>query len=285
MDFNVNKRKIFDAHSHIGRFGPREMKHNLIDPFQGREMTAVEDLKGFKKSKGISKMVICPNYAPEQKMAFDYNELVLEAVKDENVYGALWVSPLPENLEMNKKVLAMLPKDKIVALKMSPDSWPKGKYSPKPNTWDSEFKDNMLRILDAAKEHNLVLHLHTGSNNSGMYQYRPFVEEHGKDLKIQFVHMGSSAGGHMMFVPMFIKWLKQGHDFYCDTSMCKGFGPNWLVQELSKSFPEGLKRVLFASDNPWGLFESEFWRIEAMNCNDDIKERILFHNSNKLYNR
>ncbi|MBU4351499.1 MAG: amidohydrolase [Nanoarchaeota archaeon] len=283
MNFNVNNRKIFDAHSHVGKFGPRTMKHNVIDPFKGREINSLEELEAYKKRLGIYFMLITPNYAPEQELAFGYNDLVLEALSLEGIYGALWVSPLPENKEMNDKVLNLLPHDKIVALKISPDSWPKGKYTPRPSTWDALFKENMIKILETAKKYNLVIHMHTGSNNSGIYQYMPFVEEYGRGVKIHFVHMGSSAGGHMMFVPLFIKWLQEGYDFYCDTSMCKGFGPNWLVQELLEHYPSGLDRVLFASDNPWGLFESEFWRIEAMNCTNEIKDKIFYSNALKLY--
>ena len=95
--------------------------------------------------------------------------------------------------------------------------------------------------------------------------------------------MGGSAGGHFAFVPRFIKWLKEGYDFYCDTSFCRGFGPAWLMRKMNKIYPEGMDRILFASDNPWGMFESEFWRIESINCRNEIKQKIFYNNAKHLY--
>lgn len=278
-------RKVFDAHGHIGKFGSWTMKKNVVEPFVGREIENYEDQENYMKKNNIAKAIIMPHYTPDQSIPYDkYNPIVFETIsKLDNVYGAVWVSPLPENTEKTKEVLNSLPIEKIVALKMSPDSWPKGKYTPDPKTWDEEFKSNMELIIDAAKKHDLVIQTHTGSNNSEIMEYVPFVESYGKGVKIQFVHMGGSAGGHFAFVPRFIEWLKEGYEFYCDTSFCKGFGPSWLVQEMQEKYPKGLDNIMFACDNPWGIFESEYWRIEAIDCSDEIKQKIFYDNANNLY--
>lgn len=283
-DYNLKRRKVFDTHSHIGKFGKWVMKGNSIEPFKGREISNAKEQKSYMGKLKITKAIVMPHYTPNQSVPFDkFNPVVLNVCsKLKNVYGALWVSPLEENADKTNKVLDILPKSKVVALKMSPDSWPRGiSYNPK--TWNKKFKMNIKKIINAVKKHNLVLHTHTGSGNSDIREYVPFVEQYGKGLKIQFVHMGGSAGGHFAFVPRFIGWLKKGYDFYCDTSFCKGFGPAWLVNDMQKKYSKGLDKILFASDNPWGIFESEFWRIEAINCSDKIKNKIFYENACKLY--
>lgn len=286
MKFNPRKRKLFDAHCHIGRFGKQTIRDNQVEPFLDREITNFLDLQKHMKKNGIDKLVVVPHYTLKQEDAFKNNKIVLETIeKLENVYGGLWVSPLEENKEKTEEVLKSLPIQKIKALKICPQSWPKGKQTMNPDSWKEVFKEIMEKIIDSAKKHDLVLHMHTGTGNSDISHYAKFVEKYGKGLKIQFVHMGSSPGGHFAFIPRFIEWLKQGHDFYCDTAETRGFAPNFLIKELLKKYPEGLDRVLFASDNPWGKFESEFWKIEGINCEDEIKEKIFFLNADKLYSQ
>lgn len=287
MNFNSANRRTFDVHSHIGRFGTWKLKGNLIEIFKRREISSAEDQAAYMNGLGINKAVVMPHYTIDQTIPFDvYNPVVLDTVKKlKNVYGGLWVSPLPENTDRTKKVLASLPIDKIVVLKISPDSWPKGKYTPNPETWDEQFKHNMEDIINACKKHNLILQTHTGNDNSDIMHFVPFVEKYGKDLRLHFCHMGGVAGGQMAFTPRFIEWLKAGYDFYTDTSFCKGFGPAWLVKEMEEKYPSGLNRILFASDNPWGIFESEFWRVEAIKCSDEIKEKIFYSNAERIYSK
>ncbi|MBW3001948.1 amidohydrolase [Candidatus Woesearchaeota archaeon] len=277
--------KIFDAHSHIGKFGMQHMKERDVAPFQDREITNAEEQKAYMKRNKITKAIVMPHYVPDQKVPFEvYNLIVLDVIsKLDNVYGALWVSPLPENREYTKKVLDSLPIDKIKALKLSADSWPKG-IGQNPATWDEKFKESMDLILAACRKHDLVLHVHTGSGDSDFKtQIYPFIEYAGKKIKLQIVHMGSSAGGIFAFVPRFIDLLKEGYDIYCDTSFARTFGPTWLIKELEKKYPEGLNRVLFGSDNPWGLFPCELCKITEIDCSDEIKNKILYENASALY--
>ncbi|MDD4353261.1 MAG: amidohydrolase family protein [Candidatus Nanoarchaeia archaeon] len=282
--FNNKQRKIFDAHSHIGKFGQWTMKGNLVEPFFGREITNYSDQKEYMQKLGINKAIVVPHYTPDQNVPFEiYNKIVLETVKKlDNVYGALWVSPLKENLSKTLEVLKLLPVNKIVALKISPDSWPKGK-TPNPQTWDDDFKKGFELIIEAAKKHSLIIQTHTGNDNSDILNFVPFVEKYGEGLKIHFCHMGGSAGGQIAFTPRFIDWLKKGYEFYCDTSFCKGFGPAWLVKEMIEKYPKGLNNIMFASDSPWGLFESEFYRVEAIDCSDEIKNKIFYENATNIY--
>lgn len=282
--FNIKNRKIFDAHCHIGLFGKQSIRGFVVEPFKEREVFNLESFKKYLQKKGINKSLIVPHYTFDPVSAFENNKIVLDIIsKTENIYGGLWVNPLPSESERTKKVLNSLPIDKILVLKLCPQAWPKGKHTMDPDSWNSEFTENMKKIMNYAKKYDLILHMHTGTGNSDIRHYAKFVEEFGKDLKIQFVHMGSSPGGHFAFVPRFIEWLKKGYDFYCDTSESRGFAASWLIKKMEKEYPAGLNRILFASDNPWGMFESEFWKIEAIDCSDEIKEKIFYSNSKKLY--
>ncbi len=235
---------------------------------------------------GITKCIIVPNFTPSQKQPFEeFNPIILDIVsKLDNVYGGLWVSPIEENTIDTKKVLEMLPAKNIKVLKIHADSWGVGiGYNPK--NWTKEFKVNMDEIIKTVKDNNLVLHLHTGSKNSDFIkEVIPFIKYAGKDVKLQLVHMGgSNAGGVLAFAPRFIELLKEGYNLYCDTSCAMGFGQNWLINKLLKEYPSGISRVLFGSDNPWGMFEGEFWKIEGANISDDIKNDIFYNNAIKLY--
>ena len=131
------------------------------------------------KKVGISKAIVMPHYVPDQSVPFTkYNPIVLDTIsKLDNVFGGLFVSPLPENTSRTKEVLRSLPVKKIVAFKMSPDSWPKG-VTPNPETWSPEFKSNVEAIINAAKKYDLVIQTHTGSGNSDPREYAPFVEKY-----------------------------------------------------------------------------------------------------------
>ena len=70
--------KIFDAHSHIGKFGIQHMKGRDVEPFQGREVTNAEEQKEYMKQNGITKAIVMPHYVTDQKVPFEeYNFIVL----------------------------------------------------------------------------------------------------------------------------------------------------------------------------------------------------------------
>jgi predicted TIM-barrel fold metal-dependent hydrolase len=108
------------------------------------------------------------------------------------------------------------------------------------------------------------------------------MAEYGSATTYQFVHMGEAIGPAMAFVPRFIEWIERGCDVYTDTSVVPGFVPNWLVRELLGSGP-GIDRVLFASDAPWGRFPCEYWKVEGLEVDDEVKHRIFWENAAGLY--
>jgi len=269
---------------HIGHWGEWTVKRREVAIFPNRETKGAKEQKELMKKSGITKAVIVPHYVPNLEAPFTiYNPVVLDAVsKLDNIKGGLWVSPLPDATQLLNKVLEKKPEKNIKALKMSANAWP-GKINMSPKSWKPQFRENFERILDYAKKHNLVIHMHTGTGNSAIQYFIPFLEEYGNRATMQMVHMGNSASGVMAFVPRFIDWIQKGYDLYCDTSDCWGFGPNWLVQEAVKRHDPTIKRILFASDNPWGVFEAEVAKIESTTIPEDIKEKIFFSNANNLY--
>ncbi len=296
--------KIFDTHLHIGSFGINFMKQREVDIFGSKDIKNAEDMKAFMKTNKVSKALIVPHYNADIKYPFVVgNKTVLTILNDaelnnaknknnglENVYGALWVSPLKELAEYNEAIIEQKEvkkiSNKIVALKLSHNSWPEHTTA-NPKTWKPKFRIEMEKILDFAQKNNLVIHLHTASESAIINAYEPFIKKYGErnnyKLKLQFVHMGNSAAGIIAFVPRFVEWLQQGYDFYCDTSGAWGFGPEWLVNEMQKKHPAGLNNILFASDYPWGNFASEYHKIASISCDEEIKKKIFWENADKVY--
>ena len=293
--------KIFDTHLHVGSFGINFMKQREVEVFGSRDIKNVFDMKNFMKANKVSSALILPHYNADIKYPFvTGNKTVLAILENKenksntkNVYGGLWVSPLKELKEYNDEIIGnksasnKLP-EKIVALKLSHNSWPEN-VTANPKTWKPKFRIEMEKILDFAQKHKLVIHLHTASESAIINAYAPFIKEYGErnsyKLKLQFVHMGNSAAGIIAFVPRFIEWLQQGYDFYCDTSGAWGFGPEWMVNEMQKKHAAGLNNILFASDYPWGNFASEYHKIASINCDEEIKQKIFWENAKYLYYR
>ncbi len=275
-------QKIFDAHVHLGVWGKQVIFDNLIQPFRGREIKDYKDAEFFMRKNNVSKAIFVPHYKPDQASSYADNYLVVDVTKKvEGAYGGLYFNPEYRFTELVEEHLRLI-QDKILVIKMSPDAWPKG-VTPDPKTWSKGFRENMEKIIETARNKRLMIQFHTGSGNSDPKNYVPFVNEYGDELRLHFAHMGGSAGGHFRFVPQFIKWLKEGKEFYCDTSYCRGFAPHWLIKKLENEFYEGLKHVFFASDEPWGIFESEYWRVNAVDTLKKIKEMIFYKNAEKAY--
>ena len=91
---------------------------------------------------------------PTRRVAFSFNELCVEAAAgDDRIRAALWVSPLARDAERTRKALALAGEPGVRALKLSfllggrPD--------------DAACRPQLDEIFAAAREHDLVVHVHT----------------------------------------------------------------------------------------------------------------------------
>jgi predicted TIM-barrel fold metal-dependent hydrolase len=205
---------------------------------------------------------------------------VLDSIAaNDRLVGGLWVSFLPQNKEMTLKTLERAGESGVVALKTT---FLLG-GNPDPSTWDDETRSIAEACFDAVEQHDLVFHFHTSAGGtSDINNFVPLVEEFGKRVKIYLVHFGGGVSGHIKLVPQFLDWVEEGYKVYCDTTWTIGFGARWLMTEIERR-GVGEDRVLFASDEPWSDFWSEYYKIQGAPVSDELKQRILYRNYEDLY--
>lgn len=276
------KGRVIDAHSHIGEMDAWAF-YNLREPVKPTvyEFADAGVYLDHLDGLGVERGLILPNYGiPVQSQPFSLNDLVLDSVqKNDRLVGGLWVSFLPQNKEMTLKSLERTGEAGIVALKTT---FLLG-GNPDPNTWDDDTTEIAEACFAAVEEHDLTFHFHTSAGGtSDINNFVPLVEKYGKRIKIYLVHFGGGVSGHIKLVPQFLDWVEQGYRVYCDTTWTIGFGARWLMTEIERR-GVGEDRVLFASDEPWSDFWSEYWKINGAPVSDELKQRILYQNFEQLY--
>lgn len=274
-------RTVIDGHSHIGRL-PEHAFYDLEEPVK----PTVYDFEDSKECMqrfdevGVERALVLPNYGvPDQAHPFSLNEVVLESCQRDRLKGGLWVSFLPQNKERTLQALENAGESGIVALKTT---FLLG-GNPNPEEWDEETEEVAEACFNAAIEHDLVFHFHTSPGGaSDINNFIPLIERYGKRAKMHLVHFGGGVSGHIRLVPMFLDWVEQGYKLYTDTTWAVGFGARWLLTDIERR-GVGYDRVLFASDEPWSDFWSEYYKIVGMKVSEELKERILHQNFEELY--
>lgn len=71
-----------------------------------------------------------------------------------------------------------------------------------------------------------------------------------------------------------------GEDIYIDTSVTHGYLPKKKREELYRC--HNRKKILFATDFPWGDFAEETKAIRALDMDEDWKEGVLWRNAEEL---
>jgi len=275
--------KVFDAHTHVGRWGSHALYGTPITPFVPDFDSLDSYMANYFERYGITHSVVVPHYTPDPTVPFtDFNPLVLSITSQTpDVLGGLWVSPMEDLERLNEEALEASSEPRIRVLKMSADAWT-GPYSLDPASWNGEVKANMEKILAVAREKSKVVHIHTGENRSDVDKLDRFLGEYGREATFQLVHMGGNARGHFKLIPRFFDWLEAGYDVYVDTSWSRGFGPRWFVREfLERRLP--ITRILLASDEPWGDLPSEVAKVANLQCDESTRAGILFDNAYRLY--
>jgi len=286
MSTRQKEIKIFDAHFHIGEWGSRNWfrggDRKIRPLLPEKEHKSYLDCEKYLHKYKINAGIVVPNYLSPLEITFGFNKLVLECVdKVENIYGGLWVSPYPKNMELTKEVLAQTNHPKIKALKLSASMW--GDFSLDPSSWNSEMRRNFEYIVDFAADQDLVLQFHIGVGQSGPEKFSKLLEKYGTKCKFHCVHMGEYCSGVNKFVPLFLDWVKTGYKVYCDIALVPDYGPEWILSELSR-VEGGVDRVLFATDAPWGRFLSHYWKIEGINIDESLKTKVFWNNAVSFYN-
>lgn len=229
-------------------------------------------------AEGTERALILPNYGvPDASVSFSFNELVLEAAAaDDRIKCGLWVSPRPQDAELNAKALTYVKEQGVKVLKTS--------FLLGGSADDESCREPLDQIFGAARENNLVVHIHTSTGGaSDIDHIGSLVEKYGDDVKIHLVHLGGGVSAHIKLIGnRFFDWIERGKQVYTDTSWAVGFAPRWLVQEIERR-GIGQDRLVFASDEPWGDHAGELARLKAAAGDGELADMILRRNYETLY--
>ena len=269
---------LCDAHRHLGVMP--------AFPFYGGppvrpDTTAratIAELISDLDTEGTQRALIIPNYGvPDPDIAFSFNELVVEAAQtDDRIRAALWVSPKPVDAQRTTKALALAGETGVRALKLS--FLLGGKAS------DPEGTPQLDQIFAAARQHDLVVHVHTSpGGGSDIDEVGRLVDSYGDTVAIHLVHFGGGMSGHIKLAgSRFFDWIAAGKRVYTDLSWSIGFAPNWLAREIDQR-GMGHDRILFASDQPWGDFAGELAKLRAATGDGELSRRVFRDTFDQLY--
>lgn len=269
---------VNDAHRHIGLLpafpfygGPP------VNPDISARGT-VKDFLADLDAEGTERALVMPNYGvPDASVSFSFNDLALEAAAaDDRVSCGLWVSPRPQDAELNVGALAHAGEKGVKVLKTS--------FLLGGQVDDPACAPQLDQIFDAARAHGLVVHIHTSSGGaSDIDQIGLLVDRYADDVKIHLVHLGGGVSAHIKLIgSRLFDWIEAGKQVYTDTSWAVGFAPRWLAQEIERR-GIGQDRLLFASDEPWGDHAGELARLRAATGDGELGRMVLRDNFTTLY--
>lgn len=269
---------VNDAHRHIGVmpaypfYGGPPVQPDISARATVAELIADLDAEGTERA------LVIPNYGvPDPKVSFSLNEVALEAAAaDDRISCGIWVSPRPQDAELNDKALSYAGEKGVKVLKTS--------FLLGGRADDEECRVQLDRIFATAREHGLVVHVHTSSGGSSDIDVvGTLIDRYADDVKIHLVHMGGGVSAHIKLIGhRFFDWIEAGKQVYTDTSWAIGFAPRWLVSEIEKR-GIGQDRLLFASDEPWGDHAGELARMQAAAGDGELANLFLRENFAQLY--
>jgi predicted TIM-barrel fold metal-dependent hydrolase len=202
---------------------------------------------------------------------------VLDAAdRDDRIRAGLYVSPRPQDAELTDKALTLAGEPGVRALKTT--------FLLGGAPTDDACRPQLDAIFAAAREHDLIVHVHTSPGAaSDIDQVGELVERYGDEVKIHLVHLGGGMSGHIKLIgSRFFDWITAGKRVYTDTSWALGFAPRWLAAEIDRR-GVGADRVLFASDEPWGDHAGELARLQAAAGDGELARHVFTANFAALY--
>lgn len=270
--------RVFDAHRHLGVLpafpfygGP------AVNPDTTARAT-ISQLISDLDAEGTDRALIVPNYGvPDPDIAFSFNELVVEAAStNDRIRAGLWVSPKATDADRTAKALALAGEPGVRALKMS--------FLLGGRATDEACTPLLDEIFDAARQRDLVVHVHTSpGGSSDIDEVGRLVDTYGDSVKIHLVHFGGGMSGHIKLIgSRFFDWVAAGKRVYTDLSWSIGFASTWLAQEIDRR-GLGHDRILFASDQPWGDFAGELAKLRAAAGDGELARRAFRGTFEELY--
>lgn len=274
-------KPLRDAHRHIGRMPAYPFYGGPAITADVTAKATVAELVADLDANGIERALVLPNYGvPDPEVAFGLNHLALEAAQKhgDRIRCGLWVSPKASDKDRNAKALTLAGETGVAALKTS--------FLLGGHPADPECKPQLDQVFAAAREHGLVVHIHTSPGAaSDIDHIGKLVEEYAGPggVPVHLVHLGGGVSGHMKLIGgRFFDWIERGFQVYTDTSWTIGFAPTWLVREIERR-GVGHDRVLFATDAPWGDFEGEHARLRAAAGDGELADAFFTDNFSALY--
>jgi uncharacterized protein len=267
-----------DAHRHLGVLP--------AFPFYGgppvnpdtKARATVKDLIADLDAEGTERALVIPNSGvPQPEHSFKLNELVLEAAgNNDRLRAAIWASPRPQDAELTEAALKLAGEPGVKALKIS--------FLLGGNVEDEAVLGQLDKIFATARQHDLMVHIHTSpGGSSDINEIGKLVERYGDDHKIHLVHFGGGMSGHIKLIGgRFFDWITAGKQVYTDLTWSIGFAPYWLAAEIDRRGIGG-DRILFATDQPWGDFAGEYHRMMEALGDKELTELIFHGNFERLY--
>ena len=269
---------VNDSHRHIGVLPAFPFYGGPPVHPDSTARATVKELIADLDAEGTERALVLPNYGvPDASVSFSFNALVLEAAaRDDRISCGLWVSPRPQDAELNAEALTHVHEPGVKVLKMS--FLLGGRVS------DPECAPQLEQIFDAARSQGLVVHIHTSPGGaSDIDEVGTLVDRYGDDVRIHLVHLGGGVSAHIKLIgSRFFDWIESGKQVYTDTSWAVGFAPRWMAQEIERR-GIGQDRLLFASDEPWGDHVGELARLRHATGDGELANLVLRDNFTALY--
>jgi predicted TIM-barrel fold metal-dependent hydrolase len=269
---------VADAHRHLGLlpawafYGGPPVNPDID------ARASVDELLADLDREGTERALVIPNYGvPDVAASFALNDLVLDAAdRDDRICAGIFTSPRPQDAELTGKALTLAGEPGVKALKTT--------FLLGGAPGDDECRPQLDAIFAAAREHDLVVHVHTSPGAaSDIDQIGVLVDRYADDVKIHLVHLGGGMSGHIKLIGgRFFDWIAAGKRVYTDTSWAIGFAPRWLAAEIERR-AIGYDRVLFASDEPWGDHTGEYARLAAAVGDGELARHVFADNFAALY--
>lgn len=267
-----------DAHRHLGKLP--------AFPFYGgppvnpdiKARATIDELIADLDAEGTERAMVIPNYGvPDPSHSFSFNELVVEAASThDRLTAALWASPRPQDAEHTDKALALAGERGVKALKIS--------FLLGGAVDDEGSMEQLDKIFATAKEHDLVVHVHTSPGaQSDIDKVGQLVDKYADEVPLHLVHFGGGMSGHIKLIGgRFFDWIESGKKVYTDLTWAIGFAPHWLAAEIDRR-GIGADRILFATDQPWGDFAGEYHRMIDAVGGKELSDMIFVDNYHRLY--